>query len=200
MSRRLRWTLIASFVAFFSSTVAIANAGPTESVSMTLDIEAVSISITGGAVDFGGPYGADVKVQAHPQGSIAEAAPPTITNNGNVDITSLVVSYTGELGEEATCDSGTGSWAAHASSSSTDRFVGRAWASTDATYSTFKNNASVIDPGVGTGNVLDPLFGSLEEGDSIPLLLEIQTPNPAVVGVDGCTIGLSVTASASVTP
>ena len=167
---------------------------------MTLDIEAVSISITGGAVDFGGPYGADVKVRAHPQGSVANAAPPTITNNGNVDITSLVVAYTGELGEEATCDGGTGSWAAHGSSTSTDRFVGRVWASTDATYSTFNSSSVKIPPGTGTGNILSGTNTPLEEGDSVPLLLEIQTPNPAVVGVDGCTIGLSVTASASVTP
>lgn len=197
MSRQFRWTIIGVLVGAFSTLGAIAEAQTSGTVEVTLEIEAVSIAISGGDIDFGGPWGSAAALHAHPQESQREALPPTITNNGNVDITSIEVDYTGTLGEEATCDSGAGSWAAHASSAASDRFVMRAWASTNASISTFHSSRSPIDPATGSGNVLSGTELPFEPSEAIPLQLEIITPNPPVVGASGCTIGLSVTASAS---
>jgi len=197
MSRQFRWTVIGAVVGLFSSIGAIAEAQTSGTVEVTLQIEAVSIGITGGSVDFGGPWGSGAALQAHPQESNREALPPTITNNGNVDITSLVVAYSGTLGQEASCDSGAGNWAAHASSAASDRFVMRAWASTNTSITTFNSSRFPIDPATGSGNVLAIGNSPLAQGAAIPLLLEIVTPSPALVGATGCTIALSVTASAS---
>lgn len=197
MSREIRWTIVGALVGLFSSIGAIAEAQTSGTVEVTLQIEAVSIAVTGGNIDFGGPWGSNAALQAHPQESQREAIPPTITNNGNVDITSLVVAYSGTLGQEASCDSGAGTWAAHASSAASDRFVMRAWASTNTSITTFNSSKLPIDPATGSGNVLSVGNAPLAQGAGIPLQLEIVTPNPALVGATGCTIGLSVTASAS---
>jgi hypothetical protein len=197
MTRRTRWTIIGALVGLFSSIGAIAEAQTSGSVEVTLEIQAVSISITGGSIDFGGPWGSGAALQAHPQESNREAVPPTITNNGKVNITSLVVAYSGTLGEEASCDSGDGTWAAHASTPAADRFVMRAWASTNTSITTFNSSRFPIDPATGSGNVLAVANSPLAQAASIPLQLEIVTPSPALVGATGCTIGLSVTASAS---
>lgn len=166
-------------------------------LSVSVQAEAVAISVTGGSIDFGGPHAANTTVQAHPQETIRETLPPTLTNTGNVDLSFVQVAYSGVVGSEASCDSGTTSWAAHASTAATDRFVMRAWASTSTTFSTFNSNAFAITPGTGSANILAASNTPLVEDAAVPILLELRMPNPPVAGAGGCAIGLTVTAGAS---
>lgn len=197
MSRRTRWSLIAVLLTLTFGLAGVAHAESTGSVTVSLQVETLSIAITGGTIDFEGPWGPNEALHAHPQESEGEVPPPTITNNGNVPITSVVVAYTGAPGEEATCDGGEGSWAAHANTTGTDQFFMRAWASTSVAYSNFIDAAFAIDPTTGSGNVLAAGDSPLEADGELDLLLELVTPNPPLAGSTGCSIGLSVTASAS---
>ena len=197
MSRNARWALVAACWTLAAGIATEAAADATGSVSVSLQVETVSISITGGAVALGGPHGSNVALQAHPQESIREALPPTITNNGNIPITSLTVTYAGTGGQEVSCDAGAGSWAAHATTTASNQFVMRAWASTDAVYTNFNANALAIAPGAGSGNILAAGNSPLAAEEAVPLLLELRTPNPPVAGASGCTVGLTVTASGS---
>ncbi|MEX1022725.1 MAG: hypothetical protein WD058_06215 [Dehalococcoidia bacterium] len=172
----------------------IGHADGTGAVLVTVTPEAVAITITGGEVAFGGPYSSGASVRAHPQPSVQNASPPTVSNTGNVAVTYLDVSFVGPSGEEATCDGGEGAWAAHASSPAPDRFTMKAWASTNTALGTFNDNAEAVMPGVGTGNILS--VESLAPAEAMPLLLELRMPSPAVVGGEGCSIGLAVTAAA----
>lgn len=192
MSRRIRWALTGALFALASGVAAVAQAGTSEEVHLSLDMQTVSISVTGGNVVFPGVYGSNAFVRAHTS-SGSEAPAPTITNNGNVDIGSLVVTFTGPAGQEAACDGG-GTWAAHAVSTAADRFVARAWASTSQNIGNFNSAKKAVAPNTGSGDIL--ANSPLAPAATVPLLLEIQTPNPAVNGTSGCTIGLSVTAAA----
>jgi hypothetical protein len=197
---RNRWPRIAS-AAVASSSVMVASmwmhgsAQPTGEVTVTVSAEAVGISITGGAVNFGGPYAPNELLRAHPQESIRHALPPTVTNTGNTTIGYLDVTFDGPAGAEASCDSGAGSWSAHASSSAQDRFVLRAWANSSTNITQFNSNARAVAPSTGSGNVLTG-DTTIEASDSLPLLMELRMPNPPVAGGSGCSISLTVTAAA----
>ncbi len=168
------------------------EADETGSVSITLSSEAVGISITGGAINFGGPHAPGAVLLAHPSGS-AQAAPPSVVNSGNLPIAFLSVAYDGPTGQEASCDNGDGSWAAHGSSAAQDRFFMRALASTSTSTSTFNSSALAITPATGSA---DLLATTLAVDGTIPLLLQLFMPNPPVAGGEGCSISLTVTAAA----
>ncbi|MCK9486036.1 MAG: hypothetical protein M0R73_04945 [Dehalococcoidia bacterium] len=166
-------------------------------LTLTLSAEAVGISISGdGEYDFGGPWAPGLRLRAHPQITQENIVglPPEITNTGNIPITYIDLAYTGPTGQEAICDAGSGHWAAHASAVAQDRFITRAWASTNANLGTFNSNSEPVRPDTGTGNILQ--VAPLAVDASVPLLLELWTPSPMLAGAHGCTIGLVVTAAA----
>lgn len=196
-ARPLWSALAAAALAAALGAAAAAHADSTATLSVSVSAQAVSISVTGGAVNFGGPHGANVTLQAHPQESVREALPPTLTNTGNTSLTFVQVTFSGPAGAEASCDSDTTSWAAHASAAGTDQFVMKAWASTSSAFTNFTNSAVAVAPSTGTGNILATGDSPIAQNGAVPILLELRMPNPPVAGSGGCTIGLVVTAAAT---
>lgn len=192
MSLRLIVSSVTASAVLVLTLFGVAAADDSGGVSITLSSEAVGISITGGAIDFGGPFAPGETLIAHPS-TLAQASPPTVVNSGNLPITFLTLAYDGPVGQEASCDGGTASWAAHASSAAQDRFAMRAVASTSSSTSVFGSSGVAITPGTGSTDILNT---TLEVDSSIPLLLQLFMPNPAVAGGDGCSIALTVTAAA----
>ena len=191
MSPRLLVSAITTAAVLVLSLANAVEADDSGSVSITLSSEAVGISITGGAIDFGGPFAPGATLMAHPSG-LAQASPPSVVNSGNLPITFLSVAYDGPVGPEASCDGGTASWAVHASPAAQDRFAMRAVASTSGSTSVFSGSGVAITPGTGSADVLST---TLEVDASIPLLLQLFMPDPSVAGGDGCSIALTVTAA-----
>lgn len=167
--------------------------GAQEPVVVSVSAESVGITITGGEIDFAGAFKPGDHVRAHPQESVKHADPALITNSGNVEINYIDIAYDGPVGQEAICDGGAGSWAAHASTIAQDRFFMRAWASADMTWGAFDSSAERISPTTGSGNILQ--VAPLAPDDSVPLLLHLRMPDPLVSGGEGCFISLSVTAA-----
>lgn len=173
--------------------VAHVAADDTGAVSITVSTEAVGVTITGGALNFGGPHAPDTYVWAHPSSGVVGTTPPTVTNSGNVAFSYLGVTFDGVTGQEATCDGGASHWSAHASTNAQDRFVLRTWASTNTNTSNFVSLSSAVAPSTGSGNVLS---ATLDPDAFIPLLFRLHMPDPTVAGGEGCTIGLTVTVAA----
>ena len=181
---------------FFASLAAFASAAPQGSVTVSLETQVVSISVTGGDVAFGeGPYGSEVSLVAHPT-STDGAAAPMIANNGNVDITSLDLSYANT--PQASCDDGAGSWTADGGMVGTDQFTMRAYASATEDWTLFTGGSFPIDPTTGTGNLLErSSHRRLKPEEQVPLYLQLTTPSLAIAGGDGCTIELTVVAASA---
>jgi hypothetical protein len=190
-------SVLAAASAFAIGTVFVAGAQTSGDVEITVSVEAVGITITGGDLNFGGPHPPNQQVAAHPSptdGVLGVASAPTITNSGNVPLNYIDVTYGGPVGAEASCDEGASSWPARVTSNPAG-FLMRARAGGSTTYSTFASSALSIAPGTGTGNILAnvPLEGSAE----VPLYLYLRLPQTPAGGGSGCTIDLVVTASAS---
>lgn len=198
MLRRLMICALASACAFALGTVFVSNAqGPTGEVEVTVSVEAVGISITGGDVAFGGPYEPNAQLAAHPNAPsaefVAKAVPPIVKNTGNVPLTSLVVTYSGPAQGEASCDGGASAWPARVTANPSG-FLMRALGASSDSWTTFSNNWSPIQPGTtGSGNVL---LSGLNPGAEAKLFLYLRIPQAPAGGGSGCTIGLIVTATA----
>jgi len=188
----VRFGMSIGVVAF--ALVLITSADANGDVEVGLFTESVSISVSG-PIDLGGPHGSGASVWAHPSGS-AETAPATVTNTGNTEFNRVYVSYAGDLGLEGVCDGGDGHWQAVTSSSpGEDQFRTRVWVSTSTSgnFTGFNNGSATIPPGGVTTNVLaEPVAAA----GTTQLMLNINTPSPAVAGGDGCYINLILTAAA----
>jgi hypothetical protein len=197
MRKRLTWCGLASACVFSVGMLLTADAQDAGQVSVSVSTEAVGITITGGAINWGAqPHHADLRAHPNPGAASASAVPPVIQNSGNVPITHIDVRYDGPAGSEAMCDGGTASWAATtATTPGENEFRMQVWASENDVYggTGFTAQARVVPVGNGTPNILDG--GPIEPDEDVPLLLRLRTANPGTVGAQGCTITLVVTAS-----
>jgi hypothetical protein len=188
-------SVLAAAGAFAVGTVFVAGAQTAGDVEVSVSTQMVGITVTGGDVDFGGPHPGNVPLYAHPNPAATHTAyaHPTVQNSGNVAITSLSVEFTGDVGAEGTCDGGDGSWSATSATAGVDTFWLKVLASASTDVSNLEGSAKVA-PGTGSGDILQP--SSLSSGSTIPLYLNLRTPTAATTGAEGCSIGLTVTASA----
>ncbi len=196
MLGRLSACVLTAVSAFAIGTIFIANAeGDPGDVVVTVSTEMIGISISDANVNFGGPHAGNVGLHAY-DSAASHADPPSITNTGNVTITSLSVSYAGPAGAEATCNDGSGSWTAMPFGAlGPNEFWMKALANPHENNRTnAENAASTIDPVTGSGHILRG--SSLGVDQSTDLYLIFRTPPSSTAGAAGCSIGLIVTASA----